>query len=58
VSVSTTGLQVSHVGLVALIRQWQQQLSPREYAVLLDLLAKYLEVERARNERALKRWTA
>jgi hypothetical protein len=54
----TTGLQVSHAGLVALLRTWQQQLGPREYATLLDLLARYLEVERQRNERAMRRWAA
>jgi hypothetical protein len=54
----TTGLQVAHGGLVALLRQWQGQLSPREYAVLVDLVARYLAVERERNARAQRRWAA
>jgi hypothetical protein len=55
---TTTGLQVAHAGLAALFERWRDQLSPREYATLLDLLTRYLEVERTRNERALKRWAA
>jgi hypothetical protein len=56
--VNTTGLQASHAGVVALLRQWEAQLSPREYATLVDLLSRYLEVERERNERAHRRWAA
>jgi hypothetical protein len=54
----TTGLQVAHVGLVALLERWREQLSPREYATVIELLSRYLEVERERNERALRRWAA
>jgi hypothetical protein len=56
--VSTTGLQISHAGLIALLRHWQEQLDPREYVTLLDLLSRYLEVERKRNARAMRRWAA
>jgi hypothetical protein len=54
----TTGLQVSHLGLVALLERWRDQLSPREYTVLLDLVQRWLELERERNERAVRRWAA
>lgn len=52
----TTGLQTSHLGLAALVERWREQLSPREYTVLLELLARWIEVERVRNERARRRW--
>jgi hypothetical protein len=54
----TTGLQSSHAGLIALLRHWREQLSPREYAVLVDLVGRYLDVERERNARAMRRWAA
>jgi hypothetical protein len=54
----TTGLQVAHAGLSALLQRWRQQLSPAEYAVLLDLIWRWLEVERARTERSNRRWAA
>jgi hypothetical protein len=50
----TTGLQTAHLGLVALLERWRDQLSPREFVVLCDLLTHWLE--RERNKRALRRW--
>jgi hypothetical protein len=55
---STTGLQTAHLGLVSLLERWREQLSPREYAVLVDLVGRYLDVERERNARAMRRWAA
>ena len=54
----TTGLQVAHAGLAALLERWREVLSPREYVVLLELLERWLAVERQRNERARRRWVA
>ena len=54
----TTGLQTAHAGIVAMLERWREQLSAREFAVLTDLVARWLEVERARSERARKRWAA
>ena len=54
----TTGLQTAHLGLVALLERWREQLAPREYTVLLDLVARWLEVERVRDERAQRRCAA
>jgi hypothetical protein len=54
----TTGLQTAHLGLVTLLERWRDQLSPREYTVLLDLVARWLELERERNERAHRRSAA
>jgi hypothetical protein len=54
----TTGLQSAHVGLIAALERWREQLSPREYAVLLDLFIRWAEAERERNERAQRRWAA
>jgi hypothetical protein len=54
----TTGLQVAHAGLAALLERWREQLSPREYALLLELLSRWLAVKRKRNERARRRWVA
>jgi hypothetical protein len=54
----TTGLQVAHAGLAALLERWRQQLSPQEYATLIDLLGRWLEVERKRVERSHRRWAA
>ncbi|MCL4291383.1 MAG: hypothetical protein KJ051_14085 [Thermoleophilia bacterium] len=49
-----TGLQAAQVALAALLAAWQRQLSPQEYAVLLDLLARQLEQEQQR----AGRWAA
>jgi hypothetical protein len=54
----TTALQASHLGLVALLERWRETLSPREYAVLIDLVSRYLDLERERNARAIRRWAA
>ena len=51
-----TGLQAAQVGLAALLEGWRSQFSAREFAVLIDLLARRLEAER--DERARKRWAA
>ena len=32
----TTGLQVAHSGLAALLERWREQLSPRECTLLLE----------------------
>ena len=54
----TTGLQVAHSGLAALLERWRDQLSPREYTLLLELLERWLAVERKRNESSRRRWVA
>ena len=51
-------MQVAHAGLTALLERWREQFSPREYAVLLGLISRYLDSERDRTERALKRCAA
>lgn len=48
-----TGLQAAQVALAAILTAWRGQLSPREYAVLLDLLARQLE-----HEQRAGRWAA
>ncbi len=53
-AVRVTGLQAAQVALAALLAAWQWQLSPREYAALLDLAARIIEREQ---ERA-GRWAA
>jgi hypothetical protein len=53
-----TSLQTAHLGLVVLLERWRETLSPREYTVLVDLVWRWLEVERDRNERAHRRWAA
>ena len=54
----TTGLQVAHAGLLALLQRWHEQLSADEYAVLVDLVTRYIALERQRSERARRRWAA
>jgi hypothetical protein len=54
----TTGLQVAHAGLLAALERWRDQLTPREYAVLIELFLRYLEAERKRTELAHRRWAA
>jgi hypothetical protein len=44
-----SGLQAAQVGLVRLLETWRQQFSPREFAVLLDLLVRWLEREAPRS---------
>jgi hypothetical protein len=41
-----SGLQTARLGLVRLLEAWRGQFSPREFAVLLDLLARWIETER------------
>jgi hypothetical protein len=45
---SVSGLQTAQLGVVRLLEAWREQFSPREYAVLVDLLARWLEAERLR----------
>lgn len=54
-SVRVTGVQAAFAALVALLDAWRTQFSPREYAVLLDLLARRLEHEREREQPPLER---
>jgi hypothetical protein len=44
------------LALARLLEGWRVQFSPREFAVLLDVLGRRLELERG--ERARKRWAA
>jgi hypothetical protein len=44
-----SGLQTAQLGLVRLLEAWRWQFSPREYAVLLDLLARWIEAEQLRH---------
>jgi hypothetical protein len=44
---SVSGLQTAQLGVVRLLEAWRGQFGPREYAVLLDLLARWIESERA-----------
>lgn len=53
-----TGLQTAHAGIVAMLERWREQLPPRDYAVLTELVARWLELERQRNEQARRRWAA
>jgi hypothetical protein len=46
-----TGLQAAQVGLASLLENWRREFSPREFAVLVDLLMRLLERE-ARERRA------
>ena len=54
----TSGLQAASGGIVAMLERWREQLSSREYAVLVDLVHRCLELERERTERAQRRWVA
>jgi hypothetical protein len=38
-----TGLQTAQLGLIRLLEAWRGQFSPREFSVLLDLLARWIE---------------
>jgi len=51
-----TGVQAATLAIARLLEAWREQFSAREYAVLLDVLARRLE--RERDERARKRWAA
>jgi hypothetical protein len=50
VSARVTGVQAALAAFVALLDAWRAQFSPHEYAVLLDLLARRLTHELAREE--------
>ena len=52
----TTGLQTAHLGLVAFLERWREQMSPQEWVVLVDLLGRWLEVERKRKRAFAPRW--
>jgi hypothetical protein len=45
-----TGIQAAQVAIAQLVHGWREQLSPREYVVLIDLLTSFLEEERRRIE--------
>jgi len=51
-----TAAQVIPVGIVAELEAWRDQLGPREWAVVLDVVGRWLE--RERSERALRRWAS
>lgn len=53
-----TGLQAALVALNAQLEAWRQQMSPREYAVLRDLLLRRLTAELERQKRTGGRWVA
>lgn len=57
-SARVTGVQAALVAVVALLEVWREQFSPREYVVLLDLLARHLDDELERQRRARGRWVA
>ena len=49
------GLQAAQLGIASQLRAWREQLAPREYAVLVDILALFLERERRRIDRVSRR---
>jgi hypothetical protein len=51
VSARVTGLQAALAGFAGQLDRWRDQFGPREYAVLLDLLARRLERELERADR-------
>lgn len=53
-----TGLQLIQVETATRLATWREHLSPREYAVALDLVARIVDAEIRRNELAQKRWAA
>lgn len=55
-----TGTQAAQVAIAQLVHGWRAQLSPREYAVLVDLLFRFIEEEHRRLETIghAKRWTS
>ncbi len=53
-SARVTGLQAAHASLAAQLDLFAAQFSPREFAVLLDLLSRVLERERRRHARAIR----
>lgn len=54
----TSGLQAAQVGIVRQVEGLREILAPREYATLIDLLARWLAAELRRNEKAQERWAA
>lgn len=58
VSARVSGLQAAQLGVVAQLEAWRAQFSAREYAVLLDLIARIVAAELERNEAAQQRWAA
>jgi hypothetical protein len=54
----TTRLQALQAQFAALLEASHSTQSPREHAVLVDLLGRQLEAERTRIELALRRWAA
>jgi hypothetical protein len=54
----TTGLQAFQAQFAALLATSRELQELREHAVLVDLLSRQLEAERARIELALRRWAA
>ena len=54
----TTGLQALQAQFAALLATSRELQWPREHAVLVDLLSRQLEAERAQVELALRRWAA
>jgi hypothetical protein len=53
-----TGLQAALIGFVALLEAWREQLGPREYVVLLDLLARRVQQELERQGPGRGWWVA
>jgi hypothetical protein len=53
-----SGFQAYVQLVVRQLETGREQLSPREYAALVDVAGRWLDAERKRLERALRRWAA
>lgn len=53
-----SGFQAYLQLLVRQLETGREQLSPHDYAVLIDVVGRWVDTERKRLERALKRWAA
>ena len=54
-SARVSGFQAAQLGIASQLRAWREQLDPREYAALVDILGLFLERERRRLERVSRR---
>jgi hypothetical protein len=57
-SARVTGVQVAIASVAALLESWREVLGPREFVVVLDLVARLIARELEQQERARGRWVA
>jgi hypothetical protein len=58
ITTPTTGVQVATLAIVAQLEALRETMGAREYAVVIDLVGRWIDEERRRIRFSLRRWAA